>query len=225
MSKAAGYFSDADRAQINQAVAQAEARTAAEFVPAVAYSSGRYDRPEDVVGLWLGLLAMIVVWQFFPPPAIEPGSWGNLSHFAYLAILIAMVVIGFFAGAILADNVGWLRRLFTPTTQMRDEVHARARQVFFDSRMHHTDTKAGVMIYISLFERMAAVVADRHVLEKLGQAELDALRDNLVTQLKTAHPRDALCHVLALAGEKLAAVLPRAADDVNELTDALVVID
>ena len=55
----------------------------------------------------------------------------------------------------------WLRRLFTPHTQMREEVLSRAREVFFDQRIHHTGGASGVLLYVSLFEHMAAVIADQ----------------------------------------------------------------
>ena len=85
------------------------------------------------------------------------------------------MVVGFVLGAALASHVGWLRLLFTPRRQMRDEVAARARAVFFDSRVHHTAGDTGLLIYVSLYERMAAVLADQSIMDKLGQAALDEL--------------------------------------------------
>ena len=225
MRRAGDLFTKEDHERINQAVLQAESHTSAEIVPAVASSSGRYDRPEDIVGLWTGMIALAVVWFILPKGSPEPGSWGGIPVGLEVVALMAAVLVGFIAGAILGSQVGWLRRLFTPAKQMREEVFTRAREVFFDNRVHHTAGASGLLVYVSFFERMAAVIADQAVLEKLGQPALDQLCEQLTARLAAEGPTEAICHVLAAAGQRLAAVLPRAEDDVNELSDALVVLD
>ena len=62
MAKNKPLLSDSERLSVNQAISAAERRTAAEIVPAVARASGRYDRPEDIVGLWIGILACGVTY-------------------------------------------------------------------------------------------------------------------------------------------------------------------
>lgn len=213
-----------DFRRINEAVAAAESKTSAEIVPVLAAVSGRYDRPEDIVGLWFAAAALAVTWCFLPEHA-RAGDWGAMPAWAHLLVLVLSVVVGFIVGAAMGAHLDPLRHLFTPSKQMRDEVLGRSRQVFFDSRVHHTAGRTGVLIYVSLFERMAAVLADDAVVEKLGQAALDELRDRLTAALRAQPLADAICHTITAAGPKLAAVLPRAEGDVNELPDALVVLD
>jgi len=224
MQRASTLFSEQQKQQIAQAVAQAESATSAEIIPVVASASGRYDRGEDLVGLWLGLAAMIVVWTVLPAGG-EPGSWGGWPAWVNPIVLAGVTLAGFVVGALVASRVGWLRRLTTPNEEMADDVLRRAQHVFFDSRAHHTAGRTGMLIYVSLFERMAAVVADQAVLDQLGNPALMELRDGLVKALKTQPPTEALCAAIQSAGERLAPVLPRADDDVNELPDALVTID
>ena len=213
-----------DKKRINDAVASAEAKTSAEIVPVIATVSGRYDRPEDIVGLWMALLALAVTWCVLPEHA-KSGDWGAMPAWAHLLLLAVSVVVGFVIGALVGAHVNPLRHLFTPSQQMRDEVLLRSRQVFFDSRVHHTAGRTGILIYVSLFERMAAVLADDAVIEKLGQAALDEMRDHLAASLSSQSLADAVCGTIAAAAPKLAAALPRAEGDVNELPDALIVLD
>ena len=51
------------------------------------------------------------------------------------------------------------------------------------------------------------------------------MRDRLVTGLRAGALTDAICAAVEAAGEKLGPVLPREDDDVNELPDALVLLD
>lgn len=225
MQRASQAFSLQDRERINQAVQQAECGTSAEIVPVVASASGRYDRPEDMVGLWLAMAALVVVWFVFPAAQYEYGSWtAAWPHWKLLAMLAA-AVLAFVVGTALATYVGPLRRLFTPRTQMTDEVAARAREVFYSQTVHHTAGLTGVLIYVSLYERMAAILADQVVLDSIGQTTLDELRDTLISGLRGGDVTNAFCQTIQAAGRRLAPVLPRQADDVNELPDALVTLD
>jgi putative membrane protein len=225
MRQASEYFNDEQRKAVEQAVAEAERKTSAEIVPVVATASGRYDRPEDIVGLWLGIAALIVAWWLLPAAPVESGDWGGVAPWQRLVVMVVATVVGFVVGAVLASHVGWLRRLFTPRRQMRDEVAARARAVFFDSRVHHTAGNTGLLVYVSLYERMAAVLADQSILDKLGQNAIDELCATLTESLRRHHPADAIRQTILAAGDKLAPVLPVAKDDVNERPDALIVLD
>lgn len=224
MSNVAKGLTTEDLRRINEAVAAAEAKTSAEIVPVLAAVSGRYDRPEDIVGVWVSVMALAIAWWLLPEHA-RPGDWGSLPAWAYLLVLMASVVVGFIVGAAVGSRVDWLRHLFTPAQQMRDEVLLRSRQVFFDSRVHHTAGRTGLLIYVSLFERMAAIAADDAVVEKLSQPALNELRDQLTAALGRQRLADAICETIAAAGDRLSGVLPRAEGDVNELPDALVVLD
>ena len=148
-----------------------------------------------------------------------------MSEWERLLIVVVATVAGFVIGAVLASHVGRLRLLFTPRRQMRDEVAARARAVFFDSRVHHTSGNTGLLVYVSLYERMAAVLADQSIMDKLGQDVLDELCAALTRKLRDLHPADAISQTIRVAGERLAPVLPRAEDDVNERSDSLILLD
>ncbi len=225
MQYASSLFSAADRQRINETIQAAEALTSAEIVPVVATASGRYDRAEDLVGLWLGVLLVVAVSVFSPAVVAEPGSWDSHPLLWQTLKLVAVLLGGFLVGAVLSSRIAWLRRLFTPTNQMRDEVNQRARSVFFDNRVHHTQAGGGLLIYISLFEQIAVILANQQILDALGQSPLDQLCQTLTQQLRNNQPAEALCQTIQAAGEKLQPVLPRAQDDVNELPDSLVTID
>lgn len=228
MMKPQAMISPEDRRRVAQQVAAAEAMTSAEIVPVIAGSSGRYDRPEDLVGLWGAIAGVLIAWQFLPRQSAVHGTgdWGQVWQMEWHAgVLVAALVAGFVLGAMLASRITWLRRLCTTTGEMQAEVAARSSQVFFDQRVHHAAGNGGLLLYISLYERMARVSADRLVLEKLGQPALDDLCAKFSERLAKGGPVSALCETIEEAGRLLASVLPREAGDVNELPDALVVME
>lgn len=217
-------FSQADRDAVNRAVQDAEARTSAEIIPVVAASSGRYDRSEDIAGLWLGLAAFLVAWILVPQER-QSGSWSGLSPLGHFLTYAASVVVGFVAGTLLASRIDWLRRLLTPRRQLRDEVELRARAVFYDHRVHHTQASSGVLLYVSLLERQATLLADQAVFDRLGQTVLNTLCAEFAGRLHSVSAVTALIETIDSLGTALEDHLPRSASDLNELPDALVLID
>lgn len=225
MSRASQTIGPQERQSVNQAVAAAEARTSAEIVAAVATASGRYDRPEDIIGLWTALAAMAATWALWPVDLPEPGTWDESNAAWQLLALMLAVVMGFIAGALIGARVAWLRRLFTPHNQMRDEVWSRARLTFYDRRLYRTMGSAGLLIYVSRFERMAVIIADQAVLDKIGQPAIEEMCARLTTQLRQQELIVAMCGAIEAVGERLASAFPRAAGDVNELDDSFVVLE
>jgi putative membrane protein len=217
-------FGPEDRKRVDEAVTAAESLSSAEIVPVIASASGRYDRAEDVIGLWLSVAALLLTWSFWPRTGSEPGSWGGFPAWVEVASYVVAVVGAFVLGSLLASRWTGLRRLATPRTQMRDEVLGGARQAFFDQRVHHTTGGTGVLIYVSLHERMAAVLADEAILEKLGETIVEELCRELTLRLRDQSPIDALCATIHLAGSRLREVLPGDSSG-NERPNSLVLIE
>jgi putative membrane protein len=225
MKRASQLFNEEQIGRINEAIVEAESHTSAEIVPVLATASGRYDRPEDMVGLWFGLALAAAAYLLVPDAQEASNEWGGTSPIWKLIIVLGCMVAGFVAGAVAGSNIAWLRRLCTPRRQMSDEVQSRARAVFFDNRIHRTSGGTGLLVYVSLYERQAALIADETVVEELGRRALDELCDELTSALRAGDVAAAICQSLASAGQRLGGVLPRAADDVNELPDLLVTLD
>ena len=228
MRRASSYFTADDHQRVNDAVAQAERATSAELMVVVAGASGRYDRAEDICGMCLGLIALVIAWLAFQRMSID---WDQPSLRLNLPWIIGIVFGGFVIGAVIAAHVSWIRRLITPRGEMHAEVNARARQAFFDQRIRRTAGRGGVLLYVSLFERMAVVLADEVAAQKLGESGVNQLRDHLTDRLRAKSATggkgvtDAIGESVRVAGERLAAALPRQPGDVNELPNDLVVID
>ena len=225
MKRASKYFSEGEKQRIEQAVTEAEAKTSAEIVPVLASASGRYDRAEDIAGVWLSIIAMGLTWAVLQTQSAEAAQWGSTWARFELPILILAVIAGYGLGMTIATYSWTLRRLFTPKKHMASEVDERAGHVFFDRRVHHTDGDTGLLIYISLFERGAKFLADQTAHEKLGQAALDELCNELIDGIKAGDLATALCEAIKDAGNRLEKVLPRTDDDRNEIENALVILD
>lgn len=217
-------LTEAERASITRAVIQAESVTNAEFVPVIARDSGRYDRAEDIAGLWGAMIVTAAMLWFWPAESTEPGSWGPDPRYLLIGRILAGMVLGFLAGVFLSHRIATLRRLFIPDREIDAEVSRAARMVFFDQRIHHAPGRAGLLIYVSVFEHRAFLLADERLLAACGQAQLDEWCQKLTSQLKTMSIANAVSSLLEYASAQLAAKLPGSSGDCNELSDAVIVI-
>lgn len=224
MQKASEIISPEQRTRIESAVSAAESKTCCEIVPVVATVSGRYDRAEDLVGLWCAVVGAVIAFLTLPGHT-DAGRWGGIPMWGQIVLLGIVMLLCFVAGAATAERLHGLRRLFTPRQQMQEEVNLRARELFFDRRVHHTAGASGLLIFVSLYERMAVVLGDRSVVEALGQTFCEDLCQRLTTRLRSGDVAAAICDTIHHAATSLESALPRTEHDVNELPDTLVLLD
>ncbi len=223
--RVARLFTPADLATIADAVTRAEARTSAEIVPVVAAASGRYDRAEDLFGLWLGSIAFIVVAILYPAPA-DPGSWDTLLRsplgvFASLALLLGFT----FFGAFLATRFPRLCAPFVSDREALHEVQRRAADCFTNFRVASTRQRDALLIFVSLRERLAWVIADDAIMAKLSPGALDPVARAVAQGFKARQPTRALLDAIEQAAQILAQALPPEPGQQSELPNALRIVE
>jgi len=99
------------------------------------------------------------------------------------------------------------------------DVLARAAQVFNHLNMHATAERNGVLLYLAVEDRKLAIVGDRGVHARVGEAYWPRVRDAMVERLRAGAPREAVVHAVTDVGLVLQTLFPRRPDDRNELSD------
>lgn len=223
---ASKLFSEADRAAISNAVAEAEKKTTGEIVPVLATASDRYDRAEDLFGLALAVVAVTAAWVFLQDVRPAAGDWRSGPEPSLgLAEILAIFAGAWVVGVVVADKVPFLRRLFAGRWMMKPRVEAAAAEAF--ERFHARRTKAatGIVIYVSLFERRVAIRADRAISEKVTPVQWSEICAGLTRAMREGRARDGFVEAIGKCGELLARHFPVQPGDANELTNELRVID
>ena len=209
MVTAPSILPEADRRRVEAAIEEAERRTSAEFVVIVARRSGRYDRSEDVVGLVLGL-AFLVVASILQTSPVVSGSWESpLGASVGLPAAVALVAAGYVVGAVLATRFPRLARPFRTRGEMLDEVRRRAADCFTDFRLRDAQG-TGILVYVSLLERLVWITADDTLAPKLPAGVLEAVRDEVVAGLRRGSLADGLVAGVVRGADGVAAAAPPA---------------
>lgn len=219
-------MTEQDRARIEQAIGDAEKQTSAELVVVVASRSGRYDRAEDFFGVLLALAAVAGAWSLWQGLHPASGDWSS-GHELTIGLLpiLGLFVFWFLVGAGLATRFPILAKLFVPRAHFEAEVRRRGFEAFHLFRVGHTKGRNGVLIYISLLERMAWVVGDDAVNDALPQATWEGAMRAIAESFGSARHADGLVQGVKLCAEALGPKFPRTVDDRDEIANAVRVLD
>lgn len=158
-----------DHAAIAAAIRSAEQRTSGQIVCVLMRSSSEYFY---VPVLWAALVALLSPW-----PLIVLTQW------SVQRIFVVQIVV--FAVAVLVLSWPPLRMALVPRAVRRARAHRAAIEQFFARGLTLTKHRTGVLIFVSLAERYARIVADEGIAAKVSNREWQAAVDAL-----TAHMRD-----------------------------------
>ena len=103
------------------------------------------------------------------------------------------------------------------------QVDLRAQVEFYELEMSHTQGRTGILLFVSLMEHRAVVLADRSIAEHLDAEIWQELIDLMIEGVKRDDLATGLSQAIQRCGELLSPHFPLADDDVNELRDHLVV--
>jgi putative membrane protein len=219
-------FSESDHALVTEAVAKAERSSDGEIVTIVAPRSDSYHD----VGLHYAVLAMLLVPT---AAAILPQAWidwalGLLFGWnASLSFRLLMLVLVFgMAAVFLAVRLAFawmpLRMALTPASTKTRRVRRRAVELFRAGTERRTKGRTGILLYLSLLEHRAEIVADEAIHSRVEADVWGEAMAALVDGVKAGKPGEGMALAVGKIGEVLARCLPPTLDNPNELADRLI---
>ena len=108
---------------------------------------------------------------------------------------------------------------------LRDiRAHDNALKQFLARNVHRTSARTGVLIFVSIAERYAEVVADAGINSKVGQHVWDGVVRELTKHAGDDRLADGFVNAIGAVGAVLAEHFPVTEGDTNELDDHLVEI-
>ena len=215
-----------DHDLVTAAVTAAERDSAGEIVTIVAEQSDAYHD----VALHFAVLAMLLV-----PAALAaiPQGWIDWAVGLWLGwnaepsrAQLMLFLFAKLAGAFLIVRLilAWrpLRLALTPGLTKTRRVRRRAIILFRAACELRTRGRTGVLVYVSLAERRAEIVADRAITDAVEPEVWGEAMATLIAGVKAGRPGDGLARAIDEIGAVLARVLPPDAANPNELPDRLV---
>ncbi|MGD1038624.1 MAG: hypothetical protein ABR878_15915 [Roseiarcus sp.] len=183
-------------ANIEAAFSAAQQRTRAPLVCVLARASGNY---EFAPLLWSGLLGLLTPWPLLV-----------FTRLSAQRIFIAQLAVCFAAMAIL--SLPPLRDLLTPLRLRRANAHRAALAQFSVRGLDRAGERNAVLVYVSLAERYARVIAADAAAQAIAQSQWQGLVDALIADLRERGSAEALANVAARCADLLAPAFPPASD-------------
>lgn len=102
-----------------------------------------------------------------------------------------------------------------------DDVKAAARRVFDQLGMRKTALRNGVLFYLAVEDRKFVILGDDGIYHKVPPDFWDGVTSLVLDHFREGRFAAGLVAGIQQAGEKLAFYFPRAADDVDELSNEI----
>lgn len=201
------HFGKDDYQAVADAIREAEKNTSGQIVCVLAHASSRY---AHIPVLWAIALALFVPW-----PLID---------FTQLSVQrIFLIQLAVFIGAGLLFSWMPLRLLLVPRALQRARAHRAAIEQFVIRSISRTRNRTGVLIFVSLAEHYARIIADEGIAAKVPAVEWQAAIDALTAHMRDNRIAAGFTAAIARCGEVLARHAPPDGSP-NELPDRLYIM-
>jgi putative membrane protein len=219
------HLTEADHALVTAAVTAAEADTDGEIVTVVA---GRSDAYHDV-GLHWSVLAMLLVlallaaWPDVAAALYEmaAGAWSAPGPGGLFTVALVLLMLTFLLFRLLFISLR-LRMALTPTATKTRRVRRRALALFRTAAEKRTRAATGVLLYLSLAEHRAELIADESIHSKVAPDVWGEAMADLIEEVKAGRPGAGMAKAVERIGAVLAEHFPKSRSDTNELPDRLI---
>jgi len=200
--------SDADQKRIADAIAHAESTTSGEIVAMITPDSASY---LHYPVLWAALAALALPWPFVF------WTWWPIQHI----YLLQMAAFAILALVLMPRTV---RMALVPRSVQRARAHRRAVEQFLAQNLHTTVGHTGVLIFVSVAERYAEILADAAIHQRVPEEVWQAIVADLTDHIGKGRAADGFVRAIAAVGEHLAQHFPPDARHPHVLSNHLIVL-
>ncbi len=210
-------FSSSDKQAIADAIGAAEATTSGEIVVVVAKDSDDY---RFIALLWAALIALTLPLVLIYAPRLT----GWRLAFAGPEVLYAIQLVWFILLGLLLQ-MPILRYALAPRSLKGKRVRRAAMEQFIARNLHTTSQRTGVLIYVSLAERRAEIIADDGIASKTEQEVWQEAVGEMVAKIDAGHPVDGFTSAIKRCGMALAKHYPPGLSNENEHPNHLIELE
>ena len=197
-----------DRRRISAAIQAAEASTEGEIVCVLARSSAEAT-PLAIMAAALAALALPWLLVGFTNLPVVQILWLQLALFLGLVVLLCLPRV---------------RVALLPRMTRRAMAHRAAMEQFLLRGIGRTPGRTGVLVFVSLAERYARIIADDAVASRVPQSAWQGAVDALVGHMREGRIADGFVVAIERCGSVLADHFPAAAGKANELPDRIYLV-
>jgi putative membrane protein len=197
-----------DHARIASAIRSAEAKTSGEIVCVLARTSSHATALPVLIA---AAVALVLPWLLVDFTAMTVHRILSLQVIVFLALLVLLCLPR-------------VRVALMPYKARRAIAHRVAMEQFASRGIARTKDRSGILIFVSLAERYARIIADEGIAARVPQAEWQAAVNALVAHMRDGRIADGFITAIEVCGNKLAKHFPRTGTSSDVLPDRIYLI-
>jgi len=197
-----------DHARIAGAIRSAEAKTSGEIVCVLARTSSHATALPVLIA---AAVALVLPWLLVDFTAMTVHRILSLQVIVFLALLVLLCLPR-------------VRVALMPYKARRAIAHRVAMEQFASRGIARTKDRSGILIFVSLAERYARIIADEGIAARVPQAEWQAAVNALVAHMRDGRIADGFITAIEVCGNKLAKHFPRTGTSSDVLPDRIYLI-
>ena len=207
--RARDVLGEEDLRAVRAALVAAELRTSGEILPVVLERSDRHPG-----ACWLAAFVCVLVGSAGLAPWLpwELPAW-------LLVVQLGLGAMGYGCARWLPD----FQRFFLSEARASEMAEEQAFQEFHRHELFRTKARTGVLLFLSLLERRAVVLADIGIHDKVGAEAWKRTNERMLAGVRRGSLREGLVAGIESAGELLAEHYPVGEGDRNEIPDRVIV--
>ena len=220
------YLSEQQHRLVSDAGAEAELTTSGEIVTVLADRSDGYS---DVVLVYAAGMAFTAMSVFaaLPRPFLDLwdaliGGWGHDWSTGELASMTIALGLVAFAVSWVALSFDALRFALVPKPVKAARARDAAVRHFKVGAESRTHGRTGVLLYLSMREHRAEIVADATIASQVPAEVWGEAMADMLGEIREGRVAEGLAAGIRDVGLVLAERFPRDAEDTNELPDRLI---
>ena len=209
---ASKLLSKDDCHKIEEAVRAAESKTSGEIIPMLVHSSVSLRASR-----WILFISLMLVLAF--------GLNFFETHFYSWQYIAAELGFGIMAALIsfMVPLHSECLRFLLPNSDVQRLVEQRAELEFYRLGINGTNRRSGILIFVSLAEHRAVVLADKVIADKLPANTWNEVLTVLLSGIKVGRAGQGYIDAVNHSAKILAEHFPEIVSDENELSNRLVI--
>ena len=211
---AQSFFSKEEQTRICETVHKAELKTSGELVPMLVCESHSYPLAAIRGAAFVALLTALIV-----TPLIAGMFWLESSN---LWVFLGVGTPVFLIVQFLISSYPRLKRFCLFADEMDTEVQNSAFAAFFTEELYKTKDANGILIFISILEHRAWVIADSGISERIPHERWEEAVAVITNGIRKKKQCQALCEAITMIGDILEKEFPIQDGDINELHDLII---
>ena len=201
-------LTQAQQRQVEDAVTRAEQRTDAEIVTVLA---PRADDYSYIPLLWASLIALLV-------PALVHFFMAGMQTYSLLMLQWATFVV-----LSLIFRIPAITTRLIPPRVRHWRASNLARRQFLEQKLHHTEGRTGVLIFVSEAERYVEIIVDEGISRHLDNSDWGTIVSDFTRRVGLGHTAEGFIACIDASAELLATHIPKIHPR-NQLPNRLVVL-